>query len=62
MGWQDFKITLHEDGVIESEVNGMKGKGCEKVLEPIKKLGKSDVKIKKEYYEKPLKQELENYG
>jgi len=50
----EVKVTIHEDGTVETEVNGMKGSGCKQYTDAvIKALGGEVVKeeIKPEFYE-----------
>ena len=51
----EIKVTVSEDGSVEIDVNGVKGKSCEKYTEAITKAlgGKiTSDKKKPEYYEK----------
>jgi len=50
----EVKVVVHEDGTVETEVNGVKGKGCTQYTNAvIKALGGEVVKDEKkqEYYE-----------
>tara|TARA_B100000131_G_scaffold221323_1_gene212818 strand:- start:11469 stop:11651 length:183 start_codon:yes stop_codon:yes gene_type:complete len=50
----EVKVTIHEDGSVETEVNGVKGTGCKQYTDAvIKALGGEVLKeeLKPSYYE-----------
>lgn len=48
----EIRIKVDNEGNIEAEVNGVKGKGCEKLLEGLLRGGKvKEEKLKSEYYQ-----------
>ena len=58
MARHTIEVTVNEDGSIETEVKGLKGKACEKVVAWIKKLGRVVIdKPTREMYERESNQE-----